>query len=98
MERIKELISKIKTSLQKFISKVGKDKVLHFICAFIITFIIGLFNLISGIVASIIVSIAKEIFDEFRKKKYQDGIGFSNSDLLADVIGIIIAVIILVIL
>lgn len=94
---MKEFILKIKDIITQITIKVG-DKKMHAICAFIITFIIGLFNLISGIVASIIVSIAKEIFDEFRKKKYQDGIGFSNSDLLADVIGIIIAVIILVIL
>lgn len=94
---MKEFILKIKDIITQITIKVG-DKKMHAICAFIITFIIGLFNLISGIVASIIVSLAKEIFDEFRKKKYQDGIGFSNSDLLADVIGIIIAVIILVIL
>lgn len=92
MERIKELISKIKTSLQKFISKVGKDKILHFICAFMITLISGLiFGVFIGLAAGLCASLLKETYDEYRK----NGTGWDWKDIIADIIGIVAAMLLL---
>ena len=83
--------------INKVLSKF-KDEQLHLICSFLITFIIGLFNILAGVLVGCAVGLAKEIYDLFRYKKYGEGVGFSNSDLAYDSLGIVIAIIILILL
>lgn len=94
---MREIIIKIKNVITNITSKVG-DKNMHLICSFLITFIIGLFNVLAGVLVGCIVGLAKEIYDLFRYKKYGEGVGFNNSDLAYDSLGIVIAIIILVLL
>ena len=94
---MKEIITKVKNIITNITSKVG-DKNMHLICSFLITFIIGLFNALAGILAGCIAGLTKEIYDLFRYKKYGEGVGFSNSDLAYDSLGIVAAIIILILL
>lgn len=91
------LIDKIEGFINKLTAKFG-DKKMHAICSFLITFIFGLFNLLSGILIGCIAGLAKEVYDQFKYVKHGEGVGFDKSDLVYDVIGIAIAVVLLLII
>lgn len=92
MEKIKELVNKIKTVFQDLVSKIGKDKVLHFIYAFVITLIPGLiFGNFFGLAAGICASLLKDAYSEYR----EDGTGWDWKNIIADVIGIVAAMLLL---
>lgn len=92
MEKVKELFNKVKIYFQGFINKVGKDKMLHFICSFLITVIFGLlFGSLIGLAAGLCAALLKETYDEYK----EEGTGWDWKDVSADVIGIIIALILL---
>lgn len=92
MEKVKELFNKVKVCIQGLISKVGKDKMLHFICSFLITIILGLlFGSFIGLAAGLCAALLKETYDEYK----ENGTGWDWKDVSADAIGIIIALILL---
>lgn len=91
---MKNIILKLQELINPIVNKVG-DKFLHFICSFLITIIIGIFNPIMGIIVGCVIGLLKEIYDQFRYTQYNNGIGFSCSDLIYDVIGIAFATIII---
>lgn len=91
---MKDIFIKIKELFSKISDKLGSNKT-SMLVAFLVTLIFGFINLILGIVVGCVVSLAKEIYDWFRLKKYGEGEGFSKTDLHYDIVGIIIAVIIL---
>lgn len=71
---------------------MGRDKLLHFICSFLITVVFGLlFGGVIGFAAGFWAALLKETYDEYR----EDGTGWDWKDVLADVIGIIAALILL---
>lgn len=72
------------------IKKILKnDKVLHLICNFIIVVVLGFtFNIVTGISVALIASLSKELYDEIKYK------GWSWDDLIADLIGIVLGIII----
>lgn len=77
--------------IKEFISKVCKhaDKVLHFLACYGVTITFMLTgNWSIGVIIAVILSIAKELFDQWSYG------GFSWGDILADVFGIITALII----
>lgn len=66
------------------------DKVLHMICCFAIVVIFGLIlNVVSGIALALIASFGKEAYDEVEYK------GWSWDDLLADLLGIVLGILVL---
>lgn len=66
------------------------DKVLHLICCFAIVVIFGsIMNVVSGIALALIASFGKEAYDEVKYK------GWSWDDLLADLIGIVLGILVL---
>lgn len=92
INKIKELASKIKTVFQDLVSKIGKDKILHFICAFAITLIPGLiFGNFFGLAAGICASLLKDAYKEYE----EDGTGWDWKNITADVIGIVAAMLLL---
>lgn len=81
METIKTWIKNILTNFTQ------RDKIYHITVNFIIVLILGvLFGPAIGLASSIIVSLGKEIYDEYRP----NGTGWDWKDLLADLIGMII--------
>lgn len=73
--------------IKKFLKN---DKILHIICCFAIVVIFGLvLNIVSGIALALIASFGKEAYDEVKYK------GWSWDDLLADLIGIVLGVLVL---
>lgn len=65
------------------------DKVLHLICNFIIVVVLGFtFNIVTGISIALIASLSKELYDEIKYK------GWSWDDLIADLIGIVLGIIV----
>lgn len=72
------------------IKKILKnDKVLHLICNFIIVVVLGFtFNIVTGISIALIASLSKELYDEIKYK------GWSWDDLIADLIGIVLGIIV----
>lgn len=73
--------------IKKFLKN---DKILHIICCFAIVVIFGLvLNIVSGIALALIASFGKEAYDEVKYK------GWSCDDLLADLIGIVLGVLVL---
>lgn len=72
------------------IKKILKnDKVLHLICNFIIVVVLGFtFNIVVGISVALTASLSKELYDEIRYK------GWSWDDLIADLVGIVLGIII----
>lgn len=65
------------------------DKVLHLICNFIIVVVLGFtFNIVTGISVALIASLSKELYDEIKYK------GWSWDDLIADLIGIVLGIIV----
>lgn len=92
MGKIKELVNKIKTIFQNLISKIGKGKVLHFICAFVITLIPGLiFGNFFGLAAGLCASLLKDAYGEYT----ENGTGWNWKNIIADVIGIVAAMLLL---
>lgn len=66
------------------------DKILHMICCFAIVVIFGLIlNIVSGITLALIASFGKETHDEVKYK------GWSWDDLLADLLGIVLGILVL---
>ena len=75
--------------IRKFLKS---DKVLHMICCFAIVVIFGLIlNVVSGIALALIASFGKEAYDEVRP----NGSGWSWDDLLADLLGIVLGILVL---
>ena len=75
--------------IRKFLKS---DKVLHMICCFAIVVIFGLIlNVVSGIALALIASFGKEAYDEVRP----NGSGWSWDDILADLLGIVLGILIL---
>ena len=73
--------------IKKFLKN---DKILRIICCFAIVVIFGLvLNIVSGIALALIASFGKEAYDEVKYK------GWSWDDLLADLIGIVLGVLVL---
>lgn len=72
------------------IKKILKnDKVLRLICNFIIVVVLGFtFNIVTGISVALIASLSKELYDEIKYK------GWSWDDLIADLIGIVLGIIV----
>lgn len=68
------------------------DKILHMICCFAIVVIFGLIlNIVSGIALALIASFGKETYDEVRP----NGSGWSWDDILADLLGIVLGILVL---
>ena len=66
--------------------KIQQDKILHFLVSFsLVIFLNLLLGLIPSIIISFIIGLLKEIYDKYF------GSGFCWKDLLADFIGILIA-------
>lgn len=62
------------------------------ICCFAIVVIFGLvLNIVSGITIALIASFGKEVYDEVRP----NGSGWSWDDILADLLGIVLGILIL---
>lgn len=57
---------------------------------FIIILIVGVFSLKAGVILALLASLAKEIYDEYNS----DGTGWNWEDLIADVIGITLGILI----
>lgn len=75
--------------IKKFLKN---DKILHMICCFAIVVIFGLIlNIVSGIALALIASFGKEAYDEVRPNGY----GWSWDDILADLLGIVLGILIL---
>lgn len=75
--------------IKKFLKN---DKILHMICCFAIVVIFGLvLNIVSGITLALIASFGKEVYDEVRP----NGSGWSWDDILADLLGIVLGILIL---
>ena len=73
--------------IKKFLKN---DKVLHLICCVAIVVIFGsIMNVVSGIALALIASFGKEAYDEVKYK------GWSWDDLLADLIGIVLGILVL---
>lgn len=92
-----KIILKLRELLNKLTDKLGHEK-MHILCSFMITFIFGLLGIVFGVFVGCLTGLAKETYDHIKYVLYQEGIGFSKEDLLYDVIGIVIAVVILLIL
>lgn len=86
METIKNWINNI-ISLIK-----GNDKLKHVIINFAIVLVVGVFNLKVGVALAIVASISKELYDKYRP----NGSGWDWKDLVADLIGIVIGILILI--
>lgn len=82
METIKNLINKIKSN----------DKLAHLLVNLFIVVLFGwLFGVVIGLSLAIIASLCKETYDEFRP----NGTGWDWKDIIADIIGILIGLFIL---
>ena len=92
-----KIISKVKEVLNKLVDKVGSKKA-HVICTFLITLLFGTLGIISGILMGCIASVGKEVYSHVKYVLTSQGSGFNKQNLVYDVIGIAIAVVILVIL
>lgn len=92
-DKIKGIFSKIKTAASKVInlvvSKFGKDVVISFLAAFIFTFVPGLFNTVVALIAGLIVSCILETYREYKV----DGSGYKTQNVVSEVIGIILGLI-----
>lgn len=86
METIKNWINNI-ISLIK-----GNDKLKHVIFNFAIVLIVGIFNLKVGVALAILASISKELYDKFRP----NGTEWDWKDIIADLIGIILGILIII--
>ena len=94
---MKSILKKIKELINKITGKIG-DKRMRLLCSFIITILFGLINPVLGILLGCVAGLVKEFYDQFRYNKYTEGEGFSKSDLLYDIIGVALAIVILVVL
>lgn len=86
METIKNWINNIISFIKT------NDKVKHVLVNFAIVLIVGLFNIKVGVALAIVASISKELYDKFRP----NGTGWDWKDIVADLIGIVIGILILI--
>lgn len=92
-----KIITKLKEVLNKLVDKVGSKKA-HVICTFLITLLFGILGIISGILMGCVASVGKEVYSHVKYVLTSQGSGFNKQNLVYDVIGIAIAVVILIIL
>lgn len=86
METLKTWIKNLWNNLEQ------KDKMYHIAANFIMVLFIGtLFGPAIGLGVSLIASLGKEIYDEYRT----EGTGWDWADLLADIIGMTIGLLII---
>lgn len=72
---------------------VSNDKLLHFLINLFSTILFGLiFGIMYGISISLLISIGKELYDKFRP----NGTGWDWKDIIADLIGIILGILIII--
>ena len=72
---------------------VQSDKVLHFLVSFVIAFPLMAVNIYLAIGATLVIGLYKEFTDS-----HKEGIYWSWGDLLADILGILIAIILWLVL
>lgn len=84
MEIIKNWISNIWSAIKT------NTKIKCVLINFIIILIIGVFSLKTGVILALLASLAKEVYDEYNS----DGTGWNWEDLIADVIGITLGILI----
>jgi len=84
MEIIKNWISNIWSVIKT------NTKVKCVLINFIIILIVGVFSLKAGVILALLASLAKEVYDEYNS----DGTGWNWEDLIADVIGITLGILI----
>ncbi len=71
---------------------VATDKLLHWICSFVLMFVSGVFvRMRFALVATLCICLLKEVYDCFKHHPT----GFSWSDILADVFGVVAAYLLL---
>ena len=83
-----KIINKISAKL-----KIGVDKILHFIICFGITFFGAFLNIWFAISVTLIIAFYKEFIDSHKPGNY-----WSWGDILADCLGILIAIILWLVL
>lgn len=82
METIKNWINKIRSN----------DKLLHLLVNLTIVIVFGLLSgIVIGVGLAVIASLSKEVYDEYRP----NGSGWDWNDIVADIIGILIGIFIL---
>lgn len=86
METIKNWINNIISFIK------DNDKLKHVLVNFAIVLVVGVFNLKVGVALAIVASISKELYDKYRP----NGSGWDWKDLVADLIGIVIGILILI--
>lgn len=86
METIKNWINNIISFIK------DNDKLKHVLVNFAIVLVVGVFNLKVGVALAIVASISKELYDKYRP----NGSGWNWKDLIADLIGIVIGILILI--
>lgn len=65
-----------------------KDKGCHLIAGFVITLIVGLmFSVLYGVIAGAVAGLAKELYDEWKKRRGEHPVGFDWFDLFATLLG-----------
>ena len=84
MEIIKNWISNIWSVIKT------NTKIKCVLINFIITLIVGVFSLKAGVILALLASLAKEVYDEYNS----NGTGWNWEDLIADVIGITLGILI----
>lgn len=84
MEIIKNWISNIWSVIKT------NTKIKCVLINFIIILIVGVFSLKAGVILALLASLAKEVYDEYNS----DGTGWNWEDLIADVIGITLGILI----
>ena len=86
METIKNWINNIISFIK------DNNKLKHVLISFAIVLVVGVFNLKVGVALAMVASISKELYDKYRS----NGSGWDWKDLIADLIGIVIGILILI--
>lgn len=93
-----KILLKIKEFITNITIKIG-DKQMHALCSIIITLLFGIiFNPIVGLIVGGAAGILKELYDEFRFRKYNEGVGFDKEDIVYDLVGVLVPTLILILL
>lgn len=76
---------------------IAPDKIKHIVAGFAVALVVGIIFLIvgfsvinsavAGLIAAVIVGAAKEAYDEWRKRKHNEGNGWDWYDFSATIIG-----------